>query len=373
MDVAVSGTEKLSFEWFESGIPTWIDAKLDALYQCVYSSMGYLRAVNPDFRPSAFVVSRDGEVVDILIFTRAGNQLDVHCGVCNVQARSAALFARQALARYPDLHVVAFAPMRTPLADIQAQGIPTPYQAAEVLEDVVLVLPATADAYLRSLGSSTRSAIKRRITQLRKEYPSFAFEFQTKEAIDPARLTEVIQYHRLRMHEKGKISGVDVEYEAKIMKLVPRYGLVGLATINGEFAAGQVVYVVGSHGYFDMTAHDSKYSHVSIGRVAIYNLICECIARGMTEFHFLFGAYDYKYRLGGHDRQLVSLAIYRSRLHVVRNLRFYSRQTAKATLRTIRQRIDEVAWMKRGFGAARRGLNAARQARDRVVFRKQHI
>jgi hypothetical protein len=40
--------------------------------------------------------------------------------------------------------------------------------------------------------------------------------------------------------------------------------------------------------------------------------ICECISRGGNEYHFLWGQYEYKYRLLGAQRDFARLTIYRS-------------------------------------------------------------
>jgi hypothetical protein len=54
-----------------------------------------------------------------------------------------------------------------------------------------------------------------------------------------------------------------------------------------------------------------------LGTLCSYLTICECIARVGSEYHFLWGQYEYKYRLLGVQRDLDCLVVYRSRAHVV--------------------------------------------------------
>jgi len=101
-------------------------------------------------------------------------------------------------------------------------------------------------------------------------------------------------------------------------------------------------------------AHDSRFNAYGLGLLCCYLAICECIARGGKEFHFMWGREEYKYRLLGKHRDFDSLAIYRSRLAML----FDGRRVAATLLRQYRGRAKD--WLLDPQNQAR---TPARQAR----------
>src|SRR5207245_3753907 len=97
------------------------------------------------------------------------------------------------------------------------------------------------------------------------------------------------------------------------------YGLVGVATVDGRVCAGVICSRSAANYFMHVIAHDPTYDEYRLGKLCCYLTICECINRGGKEFHFLWGRYEYKYRLLGVQRDLDHLTVYRSRAQFLLN------------------------------------------------------
>jgi hypothetical protein len=75
----------------------------------------------------------------------------------------------------------------------------------------------------------------------------------------------------------------------------------------------------GDNYFLNVLAHDPAFDEYWLGILCCYMTICECIARGGEEFHFLWGRYDYKFTLLAVTRDLERLVIYRSRSKMLSN------------------------------------------------------
>src|SRR5690606_1967060 len=83
--------------------------------------------------------------------------------------------------------------------------------------------------------------------------------------------------------------------------------------IGGVICAGTILYEAGGEYYLDVLSHKSAYNDIGLGTLCCYLSICECIRRDGKAYHFLWGRYDYKLRLGGIERPLSNVMLYRSR------------------------------------------------------------
>ena len=61
--------------------------------------------------------------------------------------------------------------------------------------------------------------------------------------------------------------------------------------------------------YLYNSGYDPAYSHLAVGLISKAHAIRDSIERGLTRFDFLRGEEDYKRRLGGIDREVVSLRL----------------------------------------------------------------
>jgi hypothetical protein len=201
-----------------------------------------------------------------------------------------------------------------------ARAFAFPFQRAACGEDTVLELPASVEAYTARLGSSTRSTLNNRMNRIRREIPGFRFEVFEKQEVPVAQIREIIRLHRLRMASKGKVSAVDEAEEERIIAYVALCGFVALATSDGRPCAGAITYRLGSNFTARILAHDPAYGNYRLGFVCAYLTICQCIRAGNSRyFYFGWGQSDYTRHLGGCNRELVHLSLFRSRWHVLRH------------------------------------------------------
>jgi hypothetical protein len=134
--------------------------------------------------------------------------------------------------------------------------------------------------------------------------------------IDEAQVRGIIELNRARMAGKNRSSYIDDAEAERIVHFAKRYGLMSVMSIDGRVCAGAINFRVGDNYFLKVIAHDPAYNDYRLGTLCCYLTICECIARGGRDYHFLWGRYEYKYRLLGVQRDLDHVALYRSRLQM---------------------------------------------------------
>ena len=83
-------------------------------------------------------------------------------------------------------------------------------------------------------------------------------------------------------------------------------------------------------------AHDPAYNSLYLGVLCTYLTILEVIARNVREWHFLWGASEYKRRLGGIKHDLIAVTVYRCRTAALRNVRGYLSRALLCRVRALR-------------------------------------
>jgi hypothetical protein len=119
------------------------------------------------------------------------------------------------------------------------------------------------------------------------------------------------------MRGKDKDSSIDDAEIERIVRLARQCGMIGIMSLDGRICAGVINFRAGENYFLETLAHDPLYNEYRLGTLCCYLTICECIARGGNEYHFLWGHYDYKSRLLGVARDLDHVTIYRSLLQMV--------------------------------------------------------
>ncbi len=300
---------------YENCIPAFVAPALERLYQNVFSSLPFLRLYCPAInRLSTYVASREGEPAAILLFELAGSKARVFNEGFRMDAGEASRFASHLFSRYPSLSAIFFNAIRPGF-----QRLPFPVQKTNCSEDIVVPLPPSVDAYLARLGRSTRKNIRRYMAKLERSFPSAQHEVFDGADASERHLRAIIGFNRMRMAAKGKVSTFDEDETRRLIRLVRECGLVSIVTVDGRICAGEICSCVGSHYFAHVGGHDPLYDDYRLGTLSCYLAIAECIRRGGSEFHFLWGQYDYKFMLAGVQHDLERVVIYRSRAHVCFN------------------------------------------------------
>jgi len=302
----------ISIQCYDNDVPAFIGPALERLYGNLFSSLAYYRVFGGADNASAYIV-RDGKnIVCAWLFQRHRNTIRVVNEGIHVDQDDLVRFAGYIFGRYPDINVISFHAVRPNLVDL-----PMPHQRFNCLEDMVLALPSSAENYLSSLGRSTRSYIHRYMNKLKRDFPAFEFQVFGPGEVKASQIRHIIDLNRLRMASKGKESINDEDITRRIVQLSSACGLVGVIMIDGRICAGSINYRTGANYFLETLAHDPAYDDYRLGTLCCYLTICECIARGGSEYHFLWGQDEYKSRLLGVQRDLDDIVVYRSWLHMV--------------------------------------------------------
>lgn len=326
-----SAWSDISIQCYENDLPPFIGAALERLYGNLFSSLAYYKAFGGAENASAYVVREGKSIVCAWLFQRHGNAVRVINEGIHIDQEEVTRFVSYIFAAYPQVNVISFHAVRPQMADL-----PMPYQRFNCLEDMVLSLPGSADIYLSSLGRSTRSYIHRYLNKLKRDFPSFSFQVLTTGEINAAQIRRIIDLNRMRMAIKGRESINDEDTTQRIVRLAAECGMVGVIMLEGRICAGSINYRVGNNYFLETLAHEPLYNDYRLGTLCCYLTICECIARGGHEYHFLWGQDEYKRRLLGVQRDLDDLVIYRSYWHMLLYGKLALQQVRNGAVRWLR-------------------------------------
>ncbi len=299
----------------EHAVPPAVEADMERLYQNLYATVEHHRMHGGiDSTTSVYVARKDGRAVAALLFRRDGEKVRVLNEQMRMDAEEIGRFARCIFARYADVNLISFHAV-----DAGVDRLPFPCQRFNCTEDIVLALPSSADAYRASLGKATRSYINRYLNKLRRDFPSLRHDVYLPGQVSEQQIRSIIALNTERMTGKSRQSYIDDAEAARIVHFAQTRGLVSVITIDGRLCAGAINFRIGDHFFLKVIAHDPAYNDYRLGTLCCYLGICECIARGGAEYHFLWGRYEYKYRLLGVQRDLSHVMLYRSRAQMMFN------------------------------------------------------
>lgn len=309
-------SKAIAISCYESAIPSFVEKEMEQLYQNIFSSLLQFRTYGGATETTSTYIARAGsDPIAIILFRHEKGRVHVINEVIRIEAEEIRRFTNYIFQTYPSVNVISFKAIQTDL-----DGFGFPHQQFNFSEDLVLTLPPTPQEYLAGLGKNTRRNVKRYGDRLTRSFPSFRFEVQENQAADEVAVREIVRLNHARMAGKKTVSVIDRQEEERIVQRVKACGLVGVARIDGKVCAGAISYRTGSNYFLDVLAHDPAYDDYWIGILCCYLTICECIARGGKEFHFLWGRYDYKFTLGAVQRDLDYVCIYRSRAQFLLNV-----------------------------------------------------
>lgn len=329
--------DPVTISFYENEVPDFVGPELERLYANLFSTLPQF-AFRDAGALHTYVAYRGMERTAVLLFELKGAMIRVLNEGIRIDEEELVRFAHAAFARYASAKAIRLHAVE---GDITSHSFP--WQQHPVLQDIVLKLPKSSENYLASLGKSTRSYLNRYLNKIRREHPSFRHEVLIGEEINESLVLELISMHKARMASKDKVSVIDDKRLREILQLAKEFGFAVIARVEGNICGGTINYRVGENYFLETVAHDSSFNDYRIGTICSYLTVCECIARSGREYHFLWGDYDYKFRLGGVRRELNDLYLYRSRLHMVLNSDFTLTMAAKCYLLQLKRRLQQEA------------------------------
>lgn len=325
--------------FYEEAIPPFAEAQLESLYANVMTTLARFDIYDAAPKASTYVVRRGGAVRTLFLFRREHRHVQVYNEQISLDPRNITRFVERVFARYPSVDRVSFYAI-----DADTAAIPYPFRKFDCLEDVLLSLPTSVDDYDKRLSKNTRDSIRRRHNKLLRDYPSFRFDILGKDLVRPEQIREIVAFSRARMAAKQQSCYHTDQSTDKLIQLVQRYGVVGVARIDGRICGGVVGQRLGTHHYAQIAAHDPAMDEYGLGILCNYLSIREAIATGMEFYHFGWGRYEYKYRLLGENKPLYQIDIYRGQfqkgtdlLHLSKAVRAEKRRQFKLWMARVAQ------------------------------------
>jgi hypothetical protein len=325
----------LSQEFHCWPLPGYVWPALERRYHSIFCSEPHLRicgGLSPAIE--AWVWRKEGRIAGLLLFEQRGTVAYVLNEVFIPTGEELAEFASAVFERHPLLTAVQ-------VRGAAIDGKVPLYQSirAPMSDDFVLTLPASVDAWMTSLSSQTREKLRYHLRRTLRKQPGFRFRTIGGAQIADAQLLRVIDFNRARMRKKGRRFAMGDDEEQGLRRVMRERGQLSLIEIDGEIRAGLLCTLAGRDIYMHVIAHDPDFDDLRLGFLCCVLTIQDAIAQGLARFHFLWGQYDYKTRLGGVRTDLYQLLLLRSPLAMLMHPRRISGLVAARLKAALRERV----------------------------------
>ena len=185
------------------------------------------------------------------------------------------------------------------------------------LNDIVISdIPNSMDAYMKSLGASTRKHIKLMKNHIDKDFPDFTVHFFEKTEITFKQIENIMNLYKNRLKNKNRTPLYLHDTDTKIMHQyvsTSGFGLLCVCEIDKKIVAGTINSVIGEHAYMHVIAHDEAYNKYSIGKIALIHATQFLIEqKNIKYYHLGTGKMDYKFRHGGVSHNLFNILVFRN-------------------------------------------------------------
>ncbi len=290
-------------------LPGYVWPALERRYHSIFCSEPWLRLHDAlTHRIEAWVMRRDGRIAALVLFERTGRCARVINEAFDLPAEALDEFAQALFAQYPMLSAI-----RLTATALEARPHHYPCFVAACSDDYVLTLPASEEAWLALLSAQTREKIRYHWRRAQRRQPSLCFRTVPAASIEAAQLRSVIEFNRARMKAKGRSFGMNAVDERRLCALMHERGQLSVIEIDGEVRAGLLCTLAGNDITMHVIAHDPAFDDLRLGFLCCVLTLQDAIAQGLQRFHFLWGHYDYKTRLGGRRIELAQVVLLRAR------------------------------------------------------------
>ena len=321
----------VSISCYEKDIPAFVADEMRNLYENIFSSLEKFKALGEMNGACAYVLRRGDMVSSAFLFLKEGKRVHVLNEFIRIDDEELKQFTRYIFERYDDVTIISFRAIQPGIT-----AFPYPHQRHNCIEDIVLTLPDSVQEYQTRLGKNMRKNVKTYLERIKRKYPSFSYAVYDTPDVDEDHIRSIIRFNRERTVSKNKAVGIDKDEIEKTIELVKSCGMVAAVTIDGEICAGKLFFKVGDNYFSLLNAHSPEFNEYRLGTLCNYLSICECIARGGKEYHFLWGREEFKYRFLGEQRDYDEMVIYRSSLGMLMNGRIALNTALMGRARQIR-------------------------------------
>jgi len=175
-----------------------------------------------------------------------------------------------------------------------------------------VALPADVQSYEAQFGSKQRNTQRRKWRKLTELGASSRLIEDPQEA--EAKLHLLLQLRRSRAQEQGqRYEHMDARYErflqSAVRELLPGGARLWTLELEGATLAARLNLIQGPREHSYLLGLGEGHANLSPGNSLELQAINSAIEQGRTELELGPGRDTYKYRLGGHDRELTRLVV----------------------------------------------------------------
>lgn len=172
-------------------------------------------------------------------------------------------------------------------------------------------LPADFETYLGGLSKHGRHELRRKMRNL-DAAGEIGFETYTSEAEVVSRLDRFLELMRISREDKETFLTPEMEgYFRDVAGTFSRLGMLRLAelTVDDHDAAMILCFENASTLSLYNSGYDPEFAPLAVGLVSKAMALQDAIGRGKRVFDFLRGEEDYKKRLGGVPREVLTVKL----------------------------------------------------------------
>ena len=298
----------LAAEFHRWPLPGYVWPALHHLYRSIFCSEPHLRlhgSMQADIQ--AWVTRSNGHITAIILFRLQGGVARIINEMHGIDAAHLEKFSQALFAAYPKVDAIQLHALW-----IDGSFRRLPLLETEFSEDYLLSLPETTEAWRASLSSQTREKLRYHYRRSCRKQPDLQFRQIDAKDIADAQFERVLQMNRARMIHKGRSFNMDTSETQCLRALIMECGQISVIEINGEICAGLLCSRIGNSVFMHVIAHDPRHDDLRLGFLCCALTIEAAIESSAQYFHFLWGFYDYKVRLGAQRQALYRAVIFRS-------------------------------------------------------------
>lgn len=303
----------LAAEFHRWPLPAYIWPALNHRYQSVFCSEPHLRVTGGLKKNlQVWVARHQGHITDIFLFEINGRVARLVNEMHEIAIESLEKFTQFLSLEYPQIDALC-------LHAVFLKGVASqfPVMQTEFSEDYILRLPESTAKWHALLSPRTREKLRYYYRRSCRKQPDLIFRQIRADQITKEQFHRIVQMNRDRMAGKGRSFIMTKKELNELYLLMQECGQLSVIEINGNISAGLICTKIGQSIFMHVIAHDPKHDDLRLGFLCCALSIEAAVSEGMKQFHFLWGYYDYKTRLGGQRQALYRAVIFRSRWRVL--------------------------------------------------------
>lgn len=331
--VALPEESGLAAEFHRWPLPGYIWPALHQLYQSIFCSEPHLRATGSlGQNLQAWIARCNGHITAVILFQTQGRVVRIVNEMHDIDAVQLEEFSKAMWRAYPDVDAIQIHALR-----IHGRCHKFPLLGTEVSEDYLLPLPESIDAWYASLSSQTCQKLRYHYRRSYRKQPDLCFRQIEASEISDAQFDRILQLNRARMSHKGRSFNMGLHEMQSLRAVMREHGQISVIEIGGEICAGLLCTRLGKSIFMHVIAHDPRHDDLRLGYLCCALTIEAAITQGAARFHFLWGYYDYKVRLGGQRQALFRALMFRSWRHALTHPVLLASQIAQRARNRLRQ------------------------------------